>query len=83
MRMSSISALVLVIIGVCVAVTADTIDGPSAKRIPVDLWSVGDDGLSQRLREAVENAFKSSPDFALSSGEKPGTLVVTIPTNVD
>jgi len=43
---------------------------------------VGDDGFTQKLRDTLENAFKSSPDFSLSSGKKPGTLVVTIPTNV-
>ncbi len=48
----------------------------------VEVWCVGDDGLTQRLRDALENAFKSSSNFRLSSGKKPGTLVVTIPTNV-
>jgi hypothetical protein len=48
----------------------------------VEVWCVGDDGLTHGLRDAVENAFKSSSDFQLSSGKKPGTLVVTIPTNV-
>jgi hypothetical protein len=48
----------------------------------VEVWSVGDDALSLKLREAVENAFQSSPRFRLSSGKKPGTLVVTIPTHV-
>ncbi len=43
---------------------------------------MGDDSLSQKLAANVERAFKDSPDFALSSGRKPGTLVVTIPTNV-
>jgi hypothetical protein len=31
----------------------------------------------------VVEAFNSSPDFELSSGDRPGSLVVTIPTNVD
>lgn len=54
----------------------------SARPTLVEVWSGGDDGLTQRLRVATENAFKSSPDFKVSSGKKPGTLVVTIPTHV-
>jgi len=50
--------------------------------IPVEVWCGGDDGLTLTLRDAMENAFKSSPDFQLNSGKKPGTLVVTIPSNV-
>jgi len=49
----------------------------------VEVWCSGDDGLTVRLRDAIENAFESSSDFRLSNGKKPGTLVVTIPTNVD
>ena len=57
----------------------------SAKRNPtlVEVWVVGDDRLTARLRDALEDAFKSSPDFRLSSGKKPGTLLVTIPSNVE
>jgi hypothetical protein len=44
---------------------------------------VGDDSLSQRLADQVETAYKRSPEFVLSNGHKPGTLVVTIPTNVE
>ena len=68
---------------VCLAFATSTIGVASAKPIPVELWRVGDDGLTLRLGDALESAFKSSPDFTLSSGKKPGTLVVTIPTNVD
>ena len=49
---------------------------------PVEVWCVGDDGLTIKLRDALEDAFKSSSVFRLSSGKKPGTLVVTIPSNV-
>jgi len=51
-------------------------------RIPVEVWSGGDDGLTQRLQDAMERAFQASPDFVMSFGKKPGTLVVTIPTHV-
>jgi hypothetical protein len=43
----------------------------------VELWHVGDDGLSPRVADQVETAYKRSPEFVLSSGHKPGTLVVT------
>jgi len=55
--------------------------GP-ANRTPVEVWTGGDDGLTQRLRVAIENKFKSSSNFVLSSGKKAGTLIVTIPTHV-
>ncbi len=53
------------------------------KPMPVEFWVVGDDGLTQRLRDAVERALKSSSEFTMSYGKKPGTLIVQIPTNVD
>jgi len=48
----------------------------------VEVWVGGDDGLTQRLRDAIEHAFQSSPRFVLSSGKKSGALVVTIPASV-
>lgn len=70
------------VVAVLLGVVMSEIHAASAEPILVEVWSGGDDGLTSRLRDALENAFKSSPDFALSSGKKPGTLVVTIPTNV-
>lgn len=55
----------------------------SAKPTLVEVWSGGDDGLTLRLRASLEGAFKSSSAFVLSSGKKPGTLIVTIPTHVE
>jgi hypothetical protein len=51
--------------------------------VPVEVWRGGDDGLTIRLGEAIEAAFQASSLFTLSGGLKPGTLVVTIPSNVD
>jgi hypothetical protein len=65
-----------VVIGNCALYAA-----PS-KPTPVEVWTGGDDGLTQRLRDGIENKFKSSSDFVLSSGKKPGSLIVTIPTHV-
>jgi len=55
----------------------------TSEKTLVEVWSGGDDGLTLRLRDALESAFKSSQEFSLSSGKTPGTLVVTIPTHVD
>ena len=55
----------------------------SPKYTFVEVWWVGDDALTTKLRDALENAFKTSSDFRLSAGEKPGTLTVTIPSNVE
>jgi hypothetical protein len=55
----------------------------STKPTLVEFRHVGDDGLSERLADQIERAFRLSADFTLSSGRKPGTLIVTIPTNVD
>lgn len=52
------------------------------KATPMEVWSVGDDALTVKFRDELEKKFMSSPDFQLSSGNKPGTLVVTIPTNL-
>jgi len=66
----------VVVIGNCALYAAP------AKPTPVEVWTGGDDGLTQRLREEIENKFKSSSDFVLSSGKKPGSLIVTIPTHI-
>jgi len=74
------AAVVLVTL---VAVAAAACAGTSlAKPTPVEVWRGGDDGLTLRLADAIEDAFRASPDFVLTSGKQPGTLVVTIPTNV-
>ena len=50
----------------------------------VELWRVGDDGLTLRLTDAIRDAFDSAPDFlrSYSDVKKPGTLIVLIPTHV-
>src|SRR5881394_3449651 len=54
----------------------------SPKITLVEVWCGGDNGLTAKLRDTLENAFKSSLDFRLSAGEKPGKLTVTFPPNV-
>jgi hypothetical protein len=65
-------------IAICLTASLSELGAPSAKRTLVEFWHVGDDGLSQRLRDEVESAFQRSSDFTSSSGKKPGTLVVYI-----
>jgi hypothetical protein len=55
----------------------------AAAPIPVEVWHVGDDALSEKLAAAIEDAFRARADlFVPSSGKQPGTLIATIPTNV-
>lgn len=53
-----------------------------SRRVLVEVWAGGDDGLTQRLKVALEGEFKHSQQFNPSEGKKPHTLIVTIPTNV-
>jgi hypothetical protein len=81
MQMISLRVRLSVIVCVSFLVAWDSASS-QAPPTPVEVRCDGDDGLTNRLRKALENAFQSSSDFRLSSGEKPATLVVTIPTNV-
>jgi hypothetical protein len=58
-------------------------EASSTKRTLVEVWCGGDDTLTRGLRNALEDTFKLSSDFVLSSGKKSGTLIVTIPTHVE
>ena len=53
-----------------------------ASPTPVEVWTGGDDGLTQRLTDAISTTFEHSPEFAMSAGQKPGTLYVSIVTHV-
>jgi hypothetical protein len=68
-----------VMIAVCLTFVIDVF---SAGPRPVEVWCRGDDGLTLRLRDALERAFTATPEFTLSHGNQPRTLVVTIPTHV-
>jgi len=75
-------ARLLVVVAALSGGAISAVNAASAEPVLVEVWCGSDDGLTLRLRDTLEGAFKSSPDFALSNGGKPGTLVVTIPTNV-
>ena len=83
MQMNSLGLSVVVATSLVVACAMEVTPAkPKPTPTLVEVWCGGDDGLTIRLRDTLESAFKSSPDFHLSSGKKPGTLVVTIPSNV-
>lgn len=73
----------LVILITAAMITTACVGAPSlAKSVPVEVWRGGDDGLTSRFADALESAFRGSSAFVLSEGKKPGTLIVTIPSNV-
>jgi hypothetical protein len=78
----------LFLISISLMITASLlVYGCSSQRVIsdprlVELWVSGDDGLTQRLADALDKELKTSSDFSMSSGKKPGTLVITIPTHV-
>ncbi len=51
--------------------------------VHVEILRGGDDGLTNKLSDAIESAFATSDAFALKRGDKSKTLTITIPTNVD
>jgi hypothetical protein len=74
----SISFLVLI-----PPVTTSLAMGPeTSSKTVVDVTCSADDGLSQRLRDSIENKFSSSPDFQINSGKTPPAMIVSIPTKV-
>jgi hypothetical protein len=82
MQMSSLWIRWSVIIAVALLVQSAT-EAASTRPTLVEVWSGGDDSLTTGLRNVLENAFKLSSNFVLSSGKKPGTLIATIPTHVE
>ncbi len=72
----SIIAMTLLALAACATAS------PSAHTTLVEVWRGGDDGLTSRFADAIEEAFQRAPEFSLSSGKVPGTLVVTIPTSL-
>jgi len=80
MQMTLVASIIIL---VSLLPTEQTNTGMANQRkTPVELWCVGDDGFSRRLRQAFFDAFESSPDFYLQEENKPGNLIVTIPENV-
>jgi hypothetical protein len=49
---------------------------------PIEIWKEGDTGDVQRLTSGITRAFEQSPNFVLSSGHKPETLYVYVPSKI-
>ena len=75
--------LVAVVLVCLVPAFQKTTNPIKQKQTLVEVWCGGDDNLTEGLCRALDSEFASTPDFVASSGERPGTLIVTIPTNVD
>jgi hypothetical protein len=50
--------------------------------VPVEIFTRGDDGLTQRLADAVRDEFRQSAQFTLAMSPTPDSLIVTIPSHV-
>ena len=55
--------------------------GASLGAVPVELWTGGDDALTQRFADSVRAAISESRDFTEAPANK-GALVMRIPTHV-
>ena len=82
MQVTARLTLLLAAVGAVLDMAVCAPQSAPRKPRPVEVWRVGDDGLTSKLTDTLEAALGSSQDFALSSGKKPGTLVVTIPNHV-
>jgi len=71
----------ILLIGALVLPGCATAIAPN-RPIPVEIWRVGDDGLTVRFADALEAAFQEASMFRLSTNQAQGTLVVKIPRNV-
>lgn len=79
---SALKTVMPAILSSLVGTAALATDGITPAPTLIEVWRVGDDGLTVKLGDAIEAAFRSSPEFELSTGNRAGTLVVAIPTNV-
>ena len=70
-----------------IAVTAVALNaGPPSgvqRPVPVEVWTGGDDVITQNIADALRAEFTASPYFVRSGGNKPDSLIVTIPTHVN
>jgi len=74
---------ILAVILVCVVPTFQTSGPVKQSQTLVEVWCGGDDNLTQGVCRALDSEIAATPDFIVSSGERPGTLIVSIPINVD
>lgn len=74
------AVMMLVACSGCSTISAPAAAQPTA--IPVEVWTWGDDGLTQRLADAVRWEFRQSTLFTLAPASTPNALRVSIPTHV-
>jgi hypothetical protein len=76
----------VIVVGIVLAAVlgaCDTTSGPpgSSLKRPVELWTRGDDGLTQRFSEAFEDAIRGDTNLTLALGNEArttSTIVATI-----
>ena len=54
----------------------------STEVISVEVWRGGDDGLTSKLADALEEKFRQTSPFVVGPASERPSLVVTIPSNV-
>jgi hypothetical protein len=73
-------------IAICVllqVVQVSSASAPPRTRTGIDVRCDGDDGLTSRLCDSVDSAFRASQDFTEDSTVQSIQLIITIPTNVN
>lgn len=64
------------------ALVACTAGSSSDERTPVEVWRAGDDGLTVKVAEAIEQEININHRLRLSRGGQPGSLIILVPKNV-
>jgi hypothetical protein len=82
MKQISLAFIGLIAVAITLIPSADAEKNGINDRRLVEYWRTGDDNLSAQLEKEVVSALKHSPDFILSGGQKPGTLIIDVPHNV-
>jgi len=82
MQLKAFGILLIVCICLVQGVQVDAWAAPAKTRIPIEIRSVGDDGLSSRFDAYLRRAFRSSEEFVEAPSVDSSRLIVTIPTNV-
>jgi hypothetical protein len=74
----------IVLLTIAMAVVWAATDCVAAPTSPtqVTVWTGGDDGLTLKLSEAINTAFKESPLFVLDKSDSASAMSVAITTNV-
>lgn len=79
--LSPLWRLALLVVAVAGFGLACTIS-PSTAPVPIEVWRLGDDGLTLRFAEAIEAGLRSSRALILATRSRPGAAVLRIPNHV-